>query len=153
MQSGNARSPRLALVLDTNVVLDLLHFRDAAAAPLREALQAEAAICYVDAPCREELARVLRYAQFALGEEDARRILAEYAALARVAAERGEPQPALPRCRDPDDQKFIELAQAVQADLLVTKDKALLRLAGALRRQTGIAVVTPAAAALRLRGR
>jgi len=36
---------------------------------------------------------------------------------------------SLPRCKDPDDQKFLELAARTGANLLVSKDKALLRLA------------------------
>jgi len=36
---------------------------------------------------------------------------------------------ALPSCRDPDDQKFFEAALAARADVLVTKDRELLRLA------------------------
>ena len=36
----------------------------------------------------------------------------------------------LPPCRDPDDQKFLELAAGAGADALVTKDRELLRLRG-----------------------
>jgi predicted nucleic acid-binding protein len=36
---------------------------------------------------------------------------------------------ALPRCRDADDQKFLELAAAAGARYLVSKDQALLELA------------------------
>ena len=36
---------------------------------------------------------------------------------------------SLPKCRDADDQKFLEAALAAQADFLVTKDEALLVLA------------------------
>ena len=35
---------------------------------------------------------------------------------------------ALPRCTDPDDQKFLALAQDAAVDWLLTRDKALLRL-------------------------
>ena len=35
----------------------------------------------------------------------------------------------LPACRDPDDQKFLELALAARAQCLLTKDHALLELA------------------------
>jgi hypothetical protein len=35
----------------------------------------------------------------------------------------------LPHCSDPDDQKFLELASASNADVLVSKDQALLELA------------------------
>ena len=34
----------------------------------------------------------------------------------------------MPRCSDPDDQKFIELAAATHAQGLVSKDRAVLKL-------------------------
>jgi predicted nucleic acid-binding protein len=43
----------------------------------------------------------------------------------RVEIEKTE---KLPVCRDPDDQKFLELAAAAKADCLVTRDRDLLRL-------------------------
>ena len=49
---------------------------------------------------------------------------------------------ALPRCSDPDDQKFLELARAAQADVLVTKDQALLDLA---RRKLPFRIAAPQA--------
>jgi predicted nucleic acid-binding protein len=39
-----------------------------------------------------------------------------------------EAPPGLPLCRDPDDQKFLELAASAKADCLVTRDRELLRL-------------------------
>ena len=47
----------------------------------------------------------------------------------------------LPHCSDPDDQKFLELAAAVAADFLVSKDKALLELER--RPGLGFRIVTP----------
>jgi predicted nucleic acid-binding protein len=47
----------------------------------------------------------------------------------------------LPRCRDPHDQKFLALAQAGNAETLVTGDRALLALVG----QARFAIETPAA--------
>jgi predicted nucleic acid-binding protein len=41
---------------------------------------------------------------------------------------------ALPRCGDPDDQKFLEAALAADAQFLITKDRKLL----ALSRKKGI---------------
>jgi putative PIN family toxin of toxin-antitoxin system len=125
-------------VLDTNVWLDWLVFGDAAAAPIRAAVSAGRAAIYIDDACAAELARVLAYP---LG----RRTLdaaGQAAALAecRRFAQRIERQSltdgvldALPRCRDPDDQKFLEAAAAAGADMLITKDQALLELA---RRKT-----------------
>jgi predicted nucleic acid-binding protein len=51
----------------------------------------------------------------------------------------------LPRCSDPDDQKFIELAAAARAGALVSKDRAVLK----LRRRCApwFRVMTPAEAA------
>lgn len=135
----------LRLVLDTNVVLDLLHFADPAAASIRQALREGRAVCFRNAACRHELAHVLSRPQFKIGNDGARRILDEYDALAQPceAAAGG----TLPPCRDPDDQKFLELARDAGADLLVTKDKALLTLAKKAGR-LGFRIVTPDAAAM-----
>jgi len=51
---------------------------------------------------------------------------------------------ALPRCSDPHDQKFLELALAAKADVLVTKDRALLDLA---RRKLPFRIAPPQALA------
>ena len=48
------------------------------------------------------------------------------------------------RCSDPDDQKFIDLAVAAGARWLVTRDRAVLRLASRMR-SAGVLVVTPQA--------
>ena len=56
-----------------------------------------------------------------------------------------EPQRAgLPRCRDPDDQKFLEAALAAHADYLITKDRALLYFARRRSRPLPFRIVTPA---------
>ena len=49
----------------------------------------------------------------------------------------------LPKCSDPDDQKFLELARDCGADYLVTKDKALLALARRKTRPAPCRIVTP----------
>jgi putative PIN family toxin of toxin-antitoxin system len=115
------------LVIDTNVVLDLLHFDDATARPLRLALEAGRVRCAVSDATLEELRRVLAYPEFGLDEARQAGLFARYQALA-VAAAGAAAVPGLPRCGDPDDQKFIELAAAVQAQTLVSKDRAVLKL-------------------------
>ena len=133
------------LVLDTNVVLDLLHWQDPVALPILEALRSERAECVVDAATLGELQRVLAYPEFALAPAAREAIYMVYDRLAR-RVESGAPQPLpLPRCRDPDDQTFLELAARSGAELLVSKDKALLRLRG--RTRLPFAIVAPAAAA------
>ena len=49
------------------------------------------------------------------------------------------------RCSDPDDQKFIDLAIGERVDTLVTRDKALLRLARKAADRYGVRVCTPQA--------
>ncbi|MBM3392208.1 MAG: putative toxin-antitoxin system toxin component, PIN family [Betaproteobacteria bacterium] len=130
----------IRLVLDTNVVLDLLHFDDPAVAPLRRALADGRAACFASAETRAELAHVLSRPRFRIAGDEIARLLDAYDALARPCAAATEA--ALPPCRDPDDQKFLELAQAARADFLVTKDTALLALARKSAR-LGFRIVRP----------
>jgi len=137
------------LVLDTNVWLDWLVFDDPQIAPLRSAQAAgEVEIC-IDAHCAEELRRVLGYTLRKVVLDQA----AQAAALARaleIATMTGEEAHCatlapLPSCRDPDDQKFLVLARAARADVLVTKDRALLELARRKHAHIGFRILTPAA--------
>lgn len=134
-------------VLDTNVVLDLLHFDDAEARPLRAALETGRVRCVVSDATLEEWRRVLAYPEFALAAARQETLFDRYRTLSiRLAA--GAPAAGLPRCRDPDDQPFIELAAASGARLLVSRDRDLL----ALRRRCApwFEVVAPVEAARRL---
>jgi putative PIN family toxin of toxin-antitoxin system len=115
------------LVLDTNVVLDLLHFDDPVARPLRHALEAGRVRCAVTDATLGEWRRVLAYPEFSLDAARQAGLFALYRARASVV----DAPPAvsgLPRCSDPDDQKFLELAAASRAAGLVSKDRALLKL-------------------------
>jgi putative PIN family toxin of toxin-antitoxin system len=112
------------------VWLDWLVFDDPAIAPIKAAVAAERAQVFIDAACEAELERALGYD---LGKRsvDIAKCLAECRRVAkRIEPELTEAESAgLPRCRDRDDQKFLEAALAARADFLVTKDKALLDLA------------------------
>jgi len=115
-----------AVVLDTNIVLDLFVFRDPATIPLMGLLDQGDLRWIATAPMREELARVLGYPYIvkSLAHHGvvALEVLAAFDAQARIVA-------VVPKasvtCKDPDDQKFIDLAVAFQATLL-SKDKAVL---------------------------
>jgi hypothetical protein len=50
---------------------------------------------------------------------------------------------ALPACKDPDDQKFLELARDCHADFLVTKDRDLLVFARRKYQYLPFLIVTP----------
>ena len=120
-------------VLDTNIVLDVFLFADPAAQPLREAL-AQARIRWISTgPMREELARVLTYPhiaqRMACYQRSFEDLLRDYDAHSHQV----EVAPRAPlRCKDPDDQCFIDLALAQQAGLL-SKDGAVLCMAKRLR--------------------
>ena len=115
------------VVLDTNVVLDLLHFDDATARPLRRALETGRLRCAVADATLEEWRRVLAYPEFALDITQQAALLERYQALSEMTVA-FDVAPGLPLCSDPDDQKFIELAAATGAQALVSKDRAVLKL-------------------------
>lgn len=134
------RGATLRLILDTNVVLDILHFADAPALPILSSLEAGNAQCYASLEMLDELRRVLSYAAFKLDEKSQLALHARYQGVTRLAKSTSVGS-RMPRCSDPDDQMFLELAASTQADLLVSKDKALL----ALKRYPGLTfkIVTP----------
>ena len=121
----------LPLVLDTNVVLDLLVFDDPFVRPLAEALATGAVTPWASVHTLKELELVLAYPTFALDEGARHTLFARYQRLVRMLPETSEaPLPTLPRCRDRDDQKFLELAARSGASWLVSKDKRVLSMAG-----------------------
>jgi putative PIN family toxin of toxin-antitoxin system len=133
----------LRLVIDTNVVLDLFHFADPAALPLLAAREAGRAQFFTDGAALDELSRVVAYPEFGLSAMAGQELVTRYRQLV-LPVEPGE-VPKLPKCRDRDDQKFLELAFRCQAGLLVSKDKALLKLKG--RTNLPFRIVKPAEAA------
>lgn len=136
----------LRIVLDTNVVLDLFHWANVDAVPIMAALEAGDIACFADARTLDELQRVLTYPQLKLTPEMITERYARYSGLLEVIPE-GE-APPLPRCKDRDDQKFLELSARCNADILVSKDKALLKLRG--RTKLGFQIMGPAAASKRI---
>lgn len=134
-QNGDEPSnERPALVLDTNTVLALWMFRDPALTTLREWIEAGNCRLFSREDALEELRQVLAYRQFGLDAAMQGALLHAYRVRVTVLTA-GAPEAhtahraPLPACRDSDDQKFLEIAaQAAPSDLL-TRDKALQRLA------------------------
>ena len=134
------------VVLDTNVLVSLWAFADSRYAPLRRALEAGRWQALGNAACLGEFERVLDYPQFALARGDQQAALAEYGKLVEIVAAPAAAAAPLPRCKDPDDQKFLELARDGAAEWLVTSDKALLVLARRQRLAHLFRILTPDAA-------
>jgi putative PIN family toxin of toxin-antitoxin system len=114
------------VVLDTNIVLDAFVFGDPATSPLKQALASDQLQWIATKAMRDELARVLTYPKIVLRmvfyKVSAAHVLAQFdgqATLVDTAAR------ASVTCKDPDDQKFIDLAVKHQA-LLLSKDHAVL---------------------------
>ncbi len=133
-------------VLDTNIVIDLLHFADPQALPLWQAIARGTLHCFTDHPCLAELQRVSGYPQFGLDEAAQALLLDGYRSfVTHCEREDGEDYP-LPRCRDADDQKFLILGMRCRADLLITRDRRLLQVARQRRLPLPFAIVTASAA-------
>jgi predicted nucleic acid-binding protein len=129
-------------VLDTNVVLDWLVFRNPHCAPLTQAIEDGHLRWLVTAAMRDELAHVL-----GRGVVDAWtpnhdqlweswRLLSESVPPPLITGEASRL-----RCTDSDDQKFIDLALG-SAQWLISRDRAVLKLARRAQR-LGVRVTTP----------
>ena len=119
----------ITAVIDTNVVLDLLLFKDPRAQPLHQALTDRALRWIATERMLDELCLVLRRSALAHWGHDSDQVMAEAQRLCQRVANCAETAARVPRCTDPDDQLFIDLAWRWPATLLFSRDRALLRLA------------------------
>lgn len=120
------------VVLDTNVCLDLFLFNDPQSAALHVAMREGVIQAVTRADCRAEWLRVLGYPQVPVSDQARPAVEAAFDALVQQLPDELATPAAhmrLPRCADPDDQMFLELAQASGARWLVSKDNELLKLA------------------------
>ena len=138
-----------AIVLDTNVVLDWLVFRSADSEQLRECLIKGKVRWLASAAMRDELFHVLGRGTLAAWSPNNVEICAawdRYCLPVDALAPSGAASQL--RCSDSDDQKFIDLAVARGARWLLSKDRAVLKLAGRAR-LFGVQILTPATWAAR----
>jgi putative PIN family toxin of toxin-antitoxin system len=136
------------IVIDTNVCLDLFVFRDPRWAPLLAALKDGKVEAVTREDCRMEWLCVLQYRHLPLDADSRPVAAAEFDALITCI----QPEQLsvrtdirLPVCKDPDDQKFLELARDAGAQILITKDKALLKLAKRTARAGLFGIIPPEA--------
>lgn len=119
----------ILVVLDTNVCLDLFVFRDPAVKKFHDAIIADMFHLITRKDCREEWLRVLDYPKLNLDGTEKERSKLEFDELIQLIEPEKRDYHLLPVCSDKDDQKFMELAFDARATVLITKDKALLKLA------------------------
>jgi putative PIN family toxin of toxin-antitoxin system len=132
--------PSAEVVVDTNVLLALWLFRDPVVEPLHAAFASGQLRPVRSAATDAEFAEVLaRPELFSVEPERQLRLLEVWQAVATLAE---ASQVAPWTCRDPLDQKFLDLAVSAGAGWLITRDRDLLKLARKARRQ-GLMIVTP----------
>jgi putative PIN family toxin of toxin-antitoxin system len=129
------------IVLDTNVVLDWLVFRNPQCTPLIQAIESGQLRWLVTEPMRDELAHVLARGVVDNWEPDHEALWESWHRLSQVATPPVIGETIRLRCTDPDDQKFVDLAMA-SAQWLVSRDRAVLKLNRRAQR-LGVWVVTP----------
>lgn len=138
------------IVIDTNVALDLWLFGRRGL----DALHVRPLPLIATGAMRQELYDVLHHSAAGNGPIAPRRMPVDAATVALASWDRHvrlveaplRSDPAWPRCRDETDQKFVDLALSQRAGWLLTRDRALLKLARRCRAY-GLVVVVPEAAA------
>jgi predicted nucleic acid-binding protein len=131
------------LVLDTNAVLDWLVFDNPASQPIAQAIVSGDVRWIVNAAVRDEMAHVLSRGVVDRWQPDLPLLWLTWERHATPIEQPPQRSPQRrPQCTDTDDQKFIDLALDTGAQWLVTRDRALLKLA---RRawMLNLAIVTP----------
>ncbi len=146
-QQKNRTSAMTTVVLDTNVCLDLFVFHDPRWASLLAALKDGVVQAITRHDCRIEWLRVLDYPNLPLNPASKAESAQRFDQLITCVdpAPRNHLALPLPLCSDKDDQKFLELARDAQVDFLITKDKALLKLAKKTARDHAFRIILPEA--------
>jgi putative PIN family toxin of toxin-antitoxin system len=121
------------LVLDTNVILDLLVFKDPSAEPIRLLLDAKQVDAVRSEASMLELIDVIQRPAFKLSREEQKMILQVWESVARLL-ENSAIESAPFTCRDLDDQVFINMAYSLRPALLLSKDLRVLELQATAQR-------------------
>ena len=123
-----SRTPRIRVVVDTNVWISALLNPAGHPARIRQALEEGRFSLVASEPILQELARVVGRPRLArrypAGADDVERLVA---LTRRAAIELAEVSGSVHLCRDPRDDMFIETAVAGRADVLVSRDDDLKR--------------------------
>lgn len=135
--------PVVRLVLDTQVVMEWLVFRDPGIRTLVEPIETGHWHWIGSPAMRDELLHVLSRGVAARWSPDPAGIADVFARLCRMPEPIAEGA-ALPllKCRDRDDQKFIDLALAQKVDALISRDSDVLALAKRARK-LGLPILRP----------
>lgn len=144
--SSNSLQTPHRLILDTQVVMDWLVFRESSLLPLVAQIESGHSLWIATVAMHDELRHVLSRGVAARYQPDPARIDAAFRTLCRLV---DAPTAALgrPRCSDPDDQKFIDLGLSLATAgpvTLISRDRAVLKVAKRAA-PLGLSIVSPSA--------
>lgn len=114
------------VVIDTNILLDLFHFKDESVTDLANLLSNKVIQAVYTPEMIAELKDVLSRPMFEIAPSDQLDILHRYQTIGKLEASTIGASSI--RCADPDDQIFIDLAIAISPCELFSKDKHILKL-------------------------
>jgi putative PIN family toxin of toxin-antitoxin system len=129
------------VVIDTQVLLDWLVFADPSVARWVSAIESSEVRWIACPAMRSEFAHMVAHPRFARWQPGSERALSIFDRRAQMQPEPAASSPRL-RCRDADDQVFIDLALEHRVRWLLTRDKALLALARRAR-PLGLEILKP----------
>jgi|SRR5690606_21475466 len=132
---ASARPP--IVILDTNALLDWRVFKDPTAHPIAQAIESGEVRWLATPAMLTEWNHVWPRSVFARWQPDP----ALTTTVFELATMVDEPPRGPLKCKDPDDQVFIDLAWHAGARWLFSKDAALLKLARRARRDRGLDIV------------
>ena len=127
-QMGQRNVP--VVVIDTNVLLDIFFWRDPKSAFLSELLHRQRIIAVHAPDTIFELAGVLSRDHFHLNVDEQYAIIRAWSGYSTCI---NITKTSTVRCKDSDDQKFLDLCTTCGADVLITKDKLLRKAAKRLK--------------------
>ena len=115
-----------SVVFDTNVLLDLFVFNDFRALHLKQALLENKIDALTSLKTLEEFADVISRPLFSLETAEQEKILAQWKSLSRALDDQSLLS-APWRCKDTDDQIFLDLAYTAKPCTLISKDNEVLK--------------------------
>lgn len=114
----------MRVVFDTNTIISALLFPRGQLSWIRRHWPSNQVTPFLSNETATEIIRVLSYAKFQLDKHEVEALLSDFLPFAETVST--VPVSKISKCRDPDDQIFIDLAVCGQAAILVTGDKDLL---------------------------
>ena len=117
------------VVLDTNILLDIFVFDDQRASNLKQAIVDGSIAAIASQKTFLEFADVISRPLFKLNTARQDAILTQWQSIAQLHDDSNLAS-APWVCQDPDDQIFLDLAYRLRPAILISKDNAVLKIAG-----------------------